>query len=117
MLAARNNGLHLTVFGNISLLDAKFTRSNLANRAGNKPAFAPTVTAKYGLSIRRDGIFNVSLAGSGVSSQYFQDSNLPVGTPTSANYVPSKVPAYVALDLGGDWQLTRNSACSVAFPT
>ena len=108
VLAARNNGLHLTVFGNISLLDAKFTRSNLANRAGNKPAFAPTVTAKYGLSIRRDGIFNVSLAGSGVSSQYFQDSNLPVGTPTSANYVPSKVPAYTVLDLGGDWQLTRN---------
>jgi Fe(3+) dicitrate transport protein len=60
------------------------------------------------VSFRRDGQFNVSLAGSTVSSQYFQDSNLPVGSPTSANFVPAKVPAYTVLDLSGDWQLTRN---------
>jgi Fe(3+) dicitrate transport protein len=108
VLAARTDGLHLTLFGNVSLLDAKFTRSNLVNRVGNRPAFAPAVTAKYGISLRRDGRFNVSLAGSSVSSQYFQDSDLPVGTPASANYVPAKVPAYTVLDLTGDWQLSRN---------
>jgi Fe(3+) dicitrate transport protein len=107
-LAARNGTLHLTAFGNISLLDAKFTRSSLANRVGNKPAFAPAVTAKYGVSLRRDGLFNVALAGSSVSSQFFQDSNLPVGTPGSANFVPAKVPAYTVLDLTGDWQVSRN---------
>ena len=108
LLAARNGPLHLTAFGNVSLLDAKFTKSNLANRVGNKPAFAPKVTAKYGISLRRDGRYNLSLTGSTVSSQYFQDSDLPVGTPTSANFVPAKVPAYTVLDLAGDWQLTRN---------
>ncbi|NUQ19119.1 MAG: TonB-dependent receptor [Sphingomonas sp.] len=108
LLAARNDGLHLTLFGNVSLLDAKFTRSNLANRVGNKPAFAPAVTAKYGLSFRRDGQFNVSLAGSSVSSQFFQDSDLPVGAPGRANFIPAKVPAYTVLDLTGDWQITPN---------
>jgi Fe(3+) dicitrate transport protein len=108
LLAARNDGLHLTVFGNVSLLEARFTRSNLANRVGDKPAFAPAVTAKYGISLRRDGRFDVSLAGSSVSSQFFQDSDLPVGTPGAANFIPARVPAYTVLDLTGDWQLTRN---------
>jgi Fe(3+) dicitrate transport protein len=108
LFARRGDGLHLSLFGNVSLLDAKFTSSNLANRVGNRPAFAPAVTAKYGISVRRDGRFNVSLAGSSVSSQYFQDSDLPVGTPGSANYVPAKVPAYTVFDLTGDWQLSRN---------
>lgn len=106
-LGTRSGGLHLTFFGNVSVLDAKFTQSNLVNRVGNEPAFAPAVTAKYGISLRRDGRFNVSLAGSTVTSQYFQDSNLPVGTPAAANYVPAKLPAYTVLDLTGDWQLTR----------
>jgi Fe(3+) dicitrate transport protein len=96
------------VFGNVSLLEARFTRSNLANRVGDKPAFAPAVTAKYGISLRRDGRFDVSLAGSSVSSQFFQDSDLPVGTPGAANFIPARVPAYTVLDLTGDWQLTRN---------
>jgi Fe(3+) dicitrate transport protein len=43
-----------------------------------------------------------------VSSQFFQDSNLPVGTPASANYVPAKVPSVTLLDFAGDWQVTRN---------
>jgi Fe(3+) dicitrate transport protein len=107
-LAKRVGGLHLTAFGNVSLLDAKFTRSNLANRVGNRPAFAPKLTAKYGVTLRKDARFNLSLTGTSVSSQYFQDSNLPVGSPTSANFVPAKVPAVTSLDLAGDWQLARN---------
>ena len=107
-LVARNDGLHLTLFGNVTLLDAKFTRSNLANRVGNKPAFAPRVTAKYGVGLRRDGRYDVSLTGSTVSSQYFQDSNQPVGTPIAASYIQAKVPGYTIFDLAADWQLTRN---------
>ncbi len=107
-LAGRHDGLHLTAFGNVTLLDAKFTSSNLANRVGNRPAFAPQVTAKYGVAVRQDGRLNLSLTGSSVSSQYFQDSNAPVGTPASANFIPAKVPAVTLLDLAGDWQLTRN---------
>jgi len=108
LFAGRRGALHLTPFANVSLLDATFTRSNLANRVGNKPAFAPAVTAKYGITLRRDGRFDLSLAGSSVSSQYFQDSNLPVGSPGSANFIPAKVPAYTVLDLTADWQVARN---------
>ncbi|WP_162789309.1 MULTISPECIES: TonB-dependent receptor family protein [Sphingomonas] len=106
--AGREGDLHLTAFGNVSLLDAKFTASKLAARVGNRPAFAPKVTAKYGLTFRADGRFKVSVTGQSVGSQFFQDSNLPVGTPTSANFIPAKVPAVTLLDLAGDWQLTRN---------
>ena len=108
LLAGRTDGLHLTPFGNVSLLDARFTKSNLANRVGNRPAFAPRVTAKYGVTLRKDGRYSASLTGSSVSSQYFQDSNLPVGTPASANLVPAKVPAVTLLDFSADWQVTRN---------
>lgn len=107
-LGGQRGGAHLIAFGNISLLDARFTKSNLANRAGNRPAFAPKVTAKYGLTLRRDGQFKISLTGQSISSQYFQDSDLPVGSPGSANYVPAKVPAYTVIDLSSDWQLTSN---------
>jgi Fe(3+) dicitrate transport protein len=106
-LAARRGGLHLVAFASASLLDAKFTRSNLANRVGNRPAFAPAVTAKYGVTARGKGV-KLSLTGVSVSSQYFQDSDLPVGSPGSANYIPAKVPAYTLFDLAADWQLTRN---------
>jgi Fe(3+) dicitrate transport protein len=66
------------------------------------------VSAKYGISLRRDGQYDVSLAGSTVSSQYFQDSDLPVGSPGSASFIPSKVPAYTVIDLTADWQVSRN---------
>ncbi|HEV2595865.1 MAG TPA: TonB-dependent receptor [Sphingomicrobium sp.] len=108
VLARRSDGLHLTMFGNLSLLDAKFTKSDLAMRVGDTPAFAPAVTAKYGISLRADRRFNLSLTGTTVSSQYFQDSDLPVGTPASSNFIPAKVPAYTLFDVAGDWQLTRN---------
>ncbi|MFL6753644.1 MAG: TonB-dependent receptor family protein [Sphingomicrobium sp.] len=108
VLAGRKDGLHLTAFGNVSLLDAKFTSSNLAGRVGKRPAFAPKVTAKYGITLRKDASFNASITGSSTSSQYFQDSNLPVGTPASANFIPAKVPAVTLFDFAADWQLTDN---------
>ena len=43
-----------------------------------------------------------------MTSQYFQDSNQPVGTVGSANYIPALIPGTTLLDLAGDWQLTRN---------
>ena len=49
-----------------------------------------------------------SATGTSVSSQYFQDSDVPVGAPGTANYVPAKVPAYTLFDFAADWQLTRN---------
>ena len=48
----------------------------------------------------------VALSVQSVASQYFQDSNLPVGTPITANYVPAKVPSYTVADLSGDFYVT-----------
>ena len=107
-LAHRGNGLHLTFFGSASLLDARFTNSNLANRVGNRPAFAPAVTAKYGVTLRRDGRFNLSLTGGTVEPASFSRiQTCPPVCPAAPTSCPQKSRLYLA-DLAGDWQLTRN---------
>jgi Fe(3+) dicitrate transport protein len=93
---------HLSVFANLSLLDAEFTRS-IRGVAGNKPAFSPNYLARVGLSWREDQAYKVALSVVSVASQYWQDSNLPQGTPTAANWIPAKVPAYTVADLSADW--------------
>ena len=106
LLAARPDGVHLTLFGNLSLLDAKFTKSLLAGRVGSKPAYAPDVIAKYGVTLLKSGAYSVSVSGQSVSSQYFQDTNLPFGA--GANFVPAKIPAYTVFDFSADYYITRN---------
>ena len=105
-LAARGGDLHLTAFGNLSLLDAEFIDSKLANRIGNTPAFAPDVIAKYGISLRRDARYNFSLTGTTVSEQYFQDSNTAGGS--GASFVPAKVPAYTVIDFSADYYVNSH---------
>jgi len=39
------------------------------------------------------------------ASQYFQDSNLPFGTPGTDAFIPAKVPQYAVWDLSGDYWL------------
>ena len=80
-------------------------KSDLGNQVGKKPAFSPSVTAKYGLTLRHDGRFNISLSRGKASPH--QDSDLPVGTPASINTVPAKIPAYTVFDLSSDWQISR----------
>lgn len=105
LLAGGRSRRHLTVFGNLSLLDATFTKSLIAGRAGNVPAYAPHVIAKYGLSLLRDHRYDVSVTGQTVSSQYWQDSDQPFGT--GASFIPAKVPGYTVVDVAGDYYVTR----------
>ncbi|UAK23224.1 TonB-dependent receptor family protein [Sphingomonas nostoxanthinifaciens] len=105
-LAGNKSGRHLTAFGNLSLLDATFTKSLLVDRAGDTPAYAPHVIAKYGISIMRDRRYDLSVSGQTVSSQYWQDSDLPIGT--GASFIPAKVPGYTVVDISGDYYLTKN---------
>lgn len=105
-LANRGDRLHLTLFASASYLDAEFTKSNLSTLDSRTPAFAPDLTAKYGLTLRKDATFNVSVTGNSVTSQYFQDSNLPVAAPGAVNYIPAKVPKYTVLDVAGEWNIT-----------
>jgi Fe(3+) dicitrate transport protein len=104
LLAGRARGLELTVFASASLLDAKFVRSNNPAQIGRIPAYAPSLTLKGGITWRRPGKFGVSLTGSAVSSQFFQDSNQPAGS--GASFVPARIPAYQLLDLSANWEVT-----------
>lgn len=100
-LAGRKSAEHLTGFFNLSLLDAKFVGSDNPSQIGKRPAFAPKVIAKGGITWRETGKYSLSLTGLAVGAQFFQDSNLPVGS--GAALVPAKIPAYQLFDLAGEW--------------
>jgi len=102
-LANRPGGAHLLAFGNLSLLDATFTASRLPGQVGKTPAFAPHTLLKGGLTWRKDKAYDVSLTATYVSSQYWQDSDLPgPGSPA----LPAKIPPYGVFDIAGDVYLT-----------
>ena len=88
---------HVTVFANASFLDARFTRSGVPGQTGKTPAYAPDYVLKAGITVRQDGIYKVSLVANSVASQYFQDSDLAVGS------TPARIPAYSVVDLSGDY--------------
>jgi Fe(3+) dicitrate transport protein len=104
----------LIAFSNAQYLDAKFTESNSAlfpgssdTLVGNRPAFAPEVLIKGGLSFHREKCFDLSLTAVYVSQQFWGDANLPaIGADRSV--VPAKVPAYKTFNLSGEWYITRN---------
>ncbi|HET9032162.1 MAG TPA: TonB-dependent receptor [Dokdonella sp.] len=96
---------HLSVFANLSLLDAEFTASAKGYK-GNTPAFSPDYLARFGLAYREDKHFKFALSVVSVASQYWQDSNLDNGTPAQSNYIPAKVPSYTVADVSADWWVT-----------
>ena len=96
---------HLSVFANVSLLDAEFTASAKGLK-GNKPAFSPDYLARVGLSYREDKHFKFALSLVSVGSQYWQDSNQASGVSGAAGYIPAEVPAYAVGDLSADWWLS-----------
>jgi Fe(3+) dicitrate transport protein len=93
----RTAATHVTVFANASFLDARFTRSSVPGQSGKTPAYAPDYVLKAGITVRHDGIYKVSLVADSVASQYFQDSDLGVGS------TPARIPAYSVADLSGDY--------------
>jgi Fe(3+) dicitrate transport protein len=95
---------HLVVFASGSWLSAKFTDSLDPTQIGKTPAFAPNATLKGGLTWRRDKAYAVSLNGIHISSQYWQDSNLP---GAAANPIPALIPSYTLFNLSGDYWVNR----------
>jgi len=101
LLAYRRGPAHLVVFANASFLDATFTASGNPAQVGKTPSFAPRSILKGGISLRKSGRYSLSLTASSVSSQFFQDSDLPVGS--GSTFIPAKIPAYTIVDLAADW--------------
>ena len=104
LLASRGGDTQLTAFANLSLLDARFTSSSIARQVGKVPAFAPHVLGKYGLTLRRPGRYTASITGQTVGSQYWQDSDAPVGA--GASFIPAKVASFTVVDFAADYNLT-----------
>ncbi|MBA3896632.1 MAG: TonB-dependent receptor, partial [Sphingomonadaceae bacterium] len=101
LLAGKRGAAHLVLFANLSLLDAKFTGSSNPAQIGKTPAFAPGSIVKGGITWRADGKYSVSVTSIAVSSQFFQDSNLPAGAGPSL--IPARVPAYQVVDFAAEW--------------
>ena len=88
---------HLDAFANASLLDARFTNSIVPGQTGKIPAYAPHGVFKAGITAREDDRYKVSLVVNTVGSQYFQDSDKPIGS------TPAHIPTYTVADLAGDY--------------
>ncbi len=98
----------LTLFANASLLDAEITRSANAALVGNTPLYAPDHVVRAGAMWRGANGAKVSLAGTWVDSQFWQDSNL--GSGTGASLLPAEIPAHHVLDVAVEWPLGKRAS-------
>lgn len=93
---------HLSLFVNGSELDAHFTSSIIPGQVGKVPAYAPHYVLKSGISWREDNRCKIGLVIDSVGSQYFQDSDEPLGS------TPALIRSYTVLDLAGDYTLAAH---------
>ncbi|MBX6420154.1 MAG: TonB-dependent receptor [Nevskia sp.] len=116
-LTAAPAELHLDSFVNLSLLEARITQSQTRvnpadpdspSLAGNTPSYAPHYVLKYGLTWRRTGVYQLSLVGQTLGSQYWADNNQPRRNGSGVIVTPALIPQYTVLDLSGDYRLGRH---------
>ncbi len=93
---------HIVVFANGSLLNARFTSSQILGQAGKTPAYAPNYVLKGGVTLRDDHRYKVSLTVDSVGSQFFQDSNVAIGT------TPARIPTYTLADFSGEYTFANH---------
>jgi Fe(3+) dicitrate transport protein len=104
VFAAGGGQQHLTVFGNLSLLDATFTASVTPGRVGMTPAFAPRHLMRAGAIWSSDRQYKLSLSVVNVGEQFWQDSNAASGA--GATFIPALIPSYTVLDLAGEYYVS-----------
>ena len=101
---------HLTVFLNASYLNATFTSSIIANQTRKTPAYSPNYVVKSGITWAEAPGLKLSLIVDAVGSQFFQDSNSPLGgtlaTPVTPAIpgTPARIPAYTIADFSGEYK-------------
>ena len=88
---------HLTVFVNVSILNAEFTSSRIPGQAGKVPAYAPHYVLSGGVTMRGVRGLKLSLMVDSVGTQYFQNSDAPLGT------TPALMPAYTVARFTGQY--------------
>ena len=88
---------HLTVFVNVSILNAEFTSSRIPGQAGKVSAYAPHYVLKRRLTMQGVRGLKLSLMVESVGAQYVQNSDAPLGT------TPALIPAYTVADFTGQY--------------
>ena len=91
---------HLSVFANLTVLDATFTSTINPANLGNTPAFSPKYLARAGITYREDKHLKLALSAVSVASQYYSDANVAAGAPF---LTPAKVPSYAVADFSADY--------------
>ena len=97
------DGEHLTLFANASYLNATFTSSIIPGRTGKTPAYSPSYVFKGGVTLTQAPALKLSLIVDAVGSQYFQDSNEPIGATSGTPGTPARIPAYTVVDFSGEY--------------
>lgn len=100
-------GHALSAFANGSWLDAEITSSVDSSLVGNTVSFAPDYLLRSGLMYTGNAL-TASLSLTMVSSQYWQDSNLPRGSDAAT--IDAKIPSYQVVDLSAEYELSANWA-------
>jgi Fe(3+) dicitrate transport protein len=96
-----DNASSLLGFVSNTWLDAEIVRSLDPALVGKTPQFAPDNLTRLGLIYSSASAFKVSLTGTLVSEQFWQDSNLARGT--GASFLPAKIPSYQVFDLAVEY--------------
>jgi Fe(3+) dicitrate transport protein len=90
---------NLSLYGNVSLLDAEFDEGPLA---GREPAYAPAYLAKAGLVYRKSDWVKLALMGTWVEDHYWADNNQAAGVGLTA------IPSYGVWDLMAEFRPLRH---------
>jgi Fe(3+) dicitrate transport protein len=95
----------LSLFGNLSLLDAEFVSGR---RDGNEPAYAPGYTVKAGTIYRWKERAKVSFTGTFVDEHFWQDSNEAGSVGTAV------IPSYGVWDLAAEARVYKDTVSVMA---
>ena len=96
------------LYGNIEVLDARFTKSSpnaATNLEGNTPQYAPNTITRTGLIYTKEDRLKAALMGVMVSRHFGDDGN-------NDNF---EIPAYMVWDLTADWSVTKNWIASAGI--
>lgn len=93
---------NFNLYGNISLLEAKYTRGSLKD---NQAQYAPETITRAGLIYSKENKLKVALMGVMVAGHYGDDGN-------TSNF---EIPYYTVWDLTADWNITKSWTASAGI--
>lgn len=96
----RDHPLSWSVFGNLALINSKYTKSQIAGVKGKKVEFVPDLNLKTGTSLSYNR-FKTALQYSYLSEQFTDATN---ATNSDATGIVGVIPAYYIMDLSASYE-------------